>query len=124
MQEEARAAGIRFDPDKEIKKPNEPVHISVKLPDSRARFLSGGYRLVSWRRFYRPIFAWDENQGDIACEKQTVDETVLQRYAQDLEISKRGYARQHSLGNKRDNLIAQCLEKLQPCESLMKKTLQ
>ncbi len=127
IQEEARATGIRFDPDKEIKEPSEPVHISVKLPNSRAGFLFGFYRLVSWRQFYRPIFAWDENQGDIVYEKQTIDKTVFERYKGDPSYRPRNFEtwlrRQDALGNERDNPIVQCLEKLRSRESLVRRML-
>ncbi len=127
MQEEARTAGVRFDPGKEIKKPDEPVHISVNLPNSRVRFLLGFYTFLSWRRFYRPIFARYENQGDITYEKQTVDETVLKRYAQVPSYRPRNFEtwlrRQGAIGREGDNLMVQCLEKLRSRESLVSRML-
>ena len=121
IQEKAKAAGIRFDHDKEIAMPMD-LHLAQSfVRDSYKEWWWGSYRRLSWREFYRPIFAWGERQRGIEYEVQTVDESVLKLILEEpcyrprnvLTWLSRSYDQiKNGLGTSpQAALLAKCLEK-------------
>ncbi|MEX5215506.1 MAG: DUF2235 domain-containing protein [Nitrospiraceae bacterium] len=131
MQEKAKASGIRFVTGKEHRNPSPSSEDCLThnqgckdclVRDSYREWLKGIYSRLSWRRYQRPIYAYVEQQQGLEYERQTVDQTVAERYAQDPCYRPKNFEKwldgcmigrieklRDSLGN---DLIDRCFEKL------------
>jgi T6SS, Phospholipase effector Tle1-like, catalytic domain len=85
MRDKAMEAGIHFAQPTDEPEKKALEYCEAEVVNSYRKWLWHLYPFISWRKFYRPIYAWDQvhtsGSKTIQYEKQTIDPSVLYRIA-------------------------------------------